>query len=136
MKKLIWIPLLFALGCNHAPASLGPQATADFNATQVIKTLDLVRDAAIAANAQTPPLLTTATTRKVVNFHALALKTIDASRTGWKPAVSVALFQLMSDPSLLPAEVQFLQPYFNVAKALIDAVTPQASLTISYPEAA
>jgi hypothetical protein len=137
MRKIIWLPLVFALGCVHAPATLTPQGTADFNATQVIKTLDLLRDAAINANAQTPPLLTTPTTRKIVNFHALALKTIDASRSGWKPAVSVALFQLMADPSLLPTEVQFLQPYFNVAKAIIDAYTPpQASLYLDYQEAA
>lgn len=127
MKRLFSILCLtLAIGatataCNHAPPNLSPAAAKNFNNTRVIKSLDLLRDAAITANAQTPPLLSTATTRKVVNFHRFALKTIDASQDGWRAGVSVALFQLMSDPSLLPAEAQELQKYFNLAKAVIDS---------------
>ena len=138
MRKVIWtLPLLLAISCTHAPPTLSPQGTQAFNNTRVIKTLDLLRDAAINANAQTPPLLSTPTTRKIVNFHTLALKAIDASQTGWMSAVSVALFQLRSDPSLLPQEIQFLQPYFDVAKSVIDALnTPHAELHHVLPEAA
>ena len=138
MKRcLLLLPILALLGCQHAPPTLSPQGTAAFNNTRVIKTLDLLRDVAITANAQTPPLLTTPTTRKIVNFHTLALKTIDASQTGWLSAVSVALFQLRSDPSLLPTELQFLNPYFDLAKSVLDALNPpHAARFLALPEAA
>jgi len=138
MKRLVLLPLLVMLACTHAPPNLSPQGTAAFNNTRVIKTLDLLRDAAIDANAQTPPLLQTSTTRKIVSFHQLALKTIDASQTGWMSAVGVALFQLRSDPSLLPAEVQFLRPYFDLAQGVLDALKtpPSANVVLELPEAA
>lgn len=119
---LITIALGATVACNHAPPNLSPAAAKNFTNARVIKALDLVRDTAINANAQTPPLLSTSATRKIVNFHKFALKTIDASQSGWQSAVSVALFQLRSDPSLLPAELAVLQPEFNLAQAAIDAV--------------
>ena len=136
MKRSLLILLFASAACVKAPPTLSPQGTAAFNNTRVIKTLDLLRDAAINANAQMPPLLSTPTTRKIVNFHSVALKTIDASQAGSMSAVSVALFQLRSDPSLLPAEVQFLNPYFDLAKALLDSLNTHAELVIALPEAA
>jgi hypothetical protein len=123
VKHLVFVCLL-ALGataCTHTPPTLSPVASKQFTATRVIKTLDLLRDAAIDANAQTPPLLSTVTTRKIVNYHKAALTTMNASLDGWQNAVSVALFQVRSDPSLLPSELAVLQPYFNLAQAVIDA---------------
>ncbi len=111
------------VGCASAPPTLGPVAAADYKKTQVIKVLDLLRDAAIDANARTPPLMSTATTRKVVDVHKTALLTIQGSDTGWIGAVTAALQQLSRDPSILPAEAQKLAPYFTVIASVLQQVT-------------
>ena len=123
MKRLLLVLCLaLASGCASAPASLSPTAQADYKKTQVIKVLDLLRDAAIAANGQTPPLLSTATTRKVVEVHKTALLTIQGSDTGWAAAVGAALAQLSRDPTWLPSEAQKFAPYFTVAAQVIQQV--------------
>lgn len=110
------------VACVHPPPTLGPVAQADYKKTQVIKVLDLLRDAAVDANAQTPPLISTATTRKVVTVHQAALRTIQASDQGWASAVGAALAQLGHDPTILPSEVQKLAPYFTLIASVIQQV--------------
>jgi hypothetical protein len=112
--------LLLAAACTHAPPTLSPQGVHDFNTLRVIKALDLLRDTAIDANKQTPPLLTTATTRKIVNYHKFAVMTLDASGAGAKAGVSSALAQLIADPSLTPPELALVQPYYALVKTAID----------------
>jgi hypothetical protein len=113
---------LSLVSCVHPPPTLGPVANADYKKTQVIKVLDLIRDAAVDANAQTPPLISTATTRKVVLAHQTALKTIQASDAGWPAAVGAAFGQLGHDPSILPAEAQKLAPYFTLIATVLQQV--------------
>ncbi len=113
--------IVLAAACTPAPPTLSPNAQRDFNNTRMIQALDVLRDGAIAANAQTPPLISTTTTRKIVFYHQTTLKAIDASKSGWKPATQITLFQLMSDPSIPIAEHAVLQPYFNLAKAVLDS---------------
>jgi hypothetical protein len=109
-------------GCASAPPNLSPVATNDYKKTQVIKVIDLVRDAAIDANAQNPPLISTATTRKIVEAHKTALLTIKGSDSGWASAVGVVFAQLSRDPSFLPAEVSRLAPYFAVVAQVLGQV--------------
>lgn len=79
------------------PPNLNSQGQAAFRNTQAIKVLDLIRDTAIDANAQTPPLVSTTTTRKIVTFHQASIKIIDATTTGWAATVYHNLEDLKKD---------------------------------------
>ena len=81
-------------GCNKTPPALSPEATAAFHATRVIKVLDVVRDAAIAANELIPPAIQTNDTRTVVLWHKTAVQTIAAVPGGWKPTVKAGIYAL------------------------------------------
>jgi len=117
------VVIAVALGaCAKAPPTLTPVGAAAYHATQVVKALDVLRDAAIDAEAQTPKLISTDNTRKVINFHEAAVKAIQASPGGWKPTVLAALDQLQHD--ILPAEWNRILPYVSLVKSLIEVSTP------------
>lgn len=117
MKTLVLVVCLVSLGCASAPPNLSPAAHTAFVNTRVIKGLDLLRDTAIDANAQQPPLVSTATTRKVVTYHASTLKILHAAGTGWQPAVLAGLDELLKD---VPAKEQaLLSPYVALTKTIL-----------------
>lgn len=122
-KPIVILMLLGGLAmpsCAKAPPTLSPVGVTAFNATRVVKALDVLRDFAIDAEAQNPKIISTDNTRKIVNFHEAAVKTIHASPGGWKPTVAAALDQLQHD--ILPAEWQRLAPYISLVKTLMEAV--------------
>lgn len=118
MKRLnLAILLALAIGCGGVPAPLGPQASVAWRNTRVIKALDLVRDVAVDANAQVPPLVSTEVTRKIVTWHRASLQLIQVSDTGWRPTVAASLEELQKQ---LPADDRVrLAPYLALAKTLI-----------------
>lgn len=107
--------------CAKTPPTLSPKGAAAFHATRVVKALDVVRDTAIDANAQQPPLISEDTARKVVTWHRAAVLTIGASPQGWAPTVTTGLDQLLA--SLPPSDRAQLGPYLSAAKLLIVEVT-------------
>jgi len=113
--------LLTSTACATVPVR-SPAATAAFEATQVIQSLDLIRDFAIAANAQVPSLLATQTTRDIVFYHESAIKAIHAVAgiTSWKAAVLGGFNTLVS--SFTPAEKTLLQPYIDIITAVLNGV--------------
>ncbi len=110
-----------SVSCVPPPPTLSVQASRDFQATRVITALDQLRDTAIAANSQVPPLLSTATTRAIVLYHEAALKTIQATTdTSWVAGVQTGLDQLVAN---LPAkEAAIVAPYVALVKAILTAV--------------
>ena len=123
MRRLILIPILAVLwaGCAPPPPNLTPEATQAFKATRVVKALDILRDAAIDANAQTPPLMPEATTRRVVLYHQSSVKIIQATAEGWVPAVLAGLTEL--EVNLPPSERSLLGPYIALVKTILSEVT-------------
>jgi hypothetical protein len=122
MKSLI-VALVLAIGltsCAKTPPNLTPQATVAFKATQVVKALDLLRDTAITANEQKPPVLTEDQTRKVVQYHQMALKVIQVSPVGWQQTVLVGLDELSVQ---LGAGRPTLVPYMQLIKTVLIEVT-------------
>lgn len=108
-------------GCVHAPANLTPQATAAFTNTRVIRGLDLLRDTAVDANHQIPPLVSTTTMLRVVRYHLSAVKTIDALTTDWQMSVRVGLDELLKN---LPMRDQvLLGPYIALTNAILTEAT-------------
>lgn len=133
VRSLVLVALL-SLGCHQQPPALSPDAVVAFQATRVVKVLDVVRDAAIAANELTPPAITTADTRAVVLWHKTAIQVIQATPGGWKPTVKASLYALTCHPMAAPASpgvctpqlpvsaVQRLYPYVGLALVVIAEV--------------
>ena len=117
MKWLIVVGLLCWTGCTHAPPTLSPEATDAYNKTRAIKGLDILRDTAIDANAQDPPLLDTAITRKVVLYHDSAVRIIVATGDGWRATVLVGLDELLDD--VPPDSRSLLVPYVALVKSIL-----------------
>ena len=121
-----------ALGCHDTPPDLTPEAQIAFQATRVVKVLDVVRDAAIAANELTPPIIKTADTRTVVLWHQTAVKVIQATPGGWKPTVVASIYVLTCHPGagtalpctpqLPPEAVARIYPYVGLALVVIAEV--------------
>lgn len=123
MKRFALIVLLAGLaGCASAPITYTPQGQANVKKLQVIHALDAIRDIAIDANAQTPPLMSTEGTRVIVKFHQSALLVIKASANGWGDALLVSLRQTVK--ALPPSEQAVLAPYVLLASTLIQGLTP------------
>lgn len=119
LAPLILILVLLA-ACAKAPPTLSPAGTAAFQATRVVKALDVLRDVAISANEQSPPLLSTATTRKVVLYHRSAVTVLGTAPEGWREVVGTGLSELHQ--SLSPAEQRQLDPYIRLVQTLIEEV--------------
>jgi len=126
------VALLGTIGCQPPPPDLTPDAQAAFQATRVVMVLDVVRDAAIAAHDQVPPLMTTNDTRSVVLWHKTAVQTIRAVPIGWKPTVMAGLYALTCDARVLvqtapqpcvaqlaPAAVQRLTSYVGLVAVIL-----------------
>lgn len=119
MKTLLLVLALTFTACaNKAPANLTPNATAAFYGTQVIKNLDRFRDVVIEGNKSTPALFSTATTRKVVNYHTYAITIVHASPNGWKAGVQSGLQQLSL--ALEPEERQVAMPYIQLLNTVLN----------------
>ena len=120
--KALFVVLAFSLllpGCASVPVR-SPAATLAFQNTQVIQALDLIRDFAIAANAETPPLISTETTRYIVTFNETAISVINAVPGGWKAAVTAGLDTLVKTFS--SAEQKLLQPYVTIIETVLNGV--------------
>jgi hypothetical protein len=125
-KLLIVVLLVGTVGCAKPPVGLSPDAAIAFQASRVVKALDVVRDAAIAAHDMTPPKLTTNDTREVVQWHKTVVQVIQVTPAGWKPVVKTSLYVATCDARLAPvpapscvpqlpkAALAQLQPYMGV----------------------
>lgn len=112
--------VLYGEACKHAPPNLSPRGKAAWYGMRVIKNLDLLRDTAISANAQTPPLLSEATTRKIVIAHRSAITVVHAAPNGWEDAVKVSLNEVLKD--LPPNERAVVAPYVQLVLTVLQEV--------------
>jgi hypothetical protein len=139
LSMLVAAMLLPLSGCDKQPPDLTPEAKIAFQATRVVKVLDVVRDAAIAANDLVPPVISTNDTRTVVLWHKVAVQTIAATPGGWKPTVKASIYALSCHPQAyvpgpgiplpdacvpqIPAEANMrLRPYIGLALVVIAEV--------------
>jgi hypothetical protein len=135
MYKLVRSQLILALavtamlmGCgssNPPPATsptvnLSATGKAAYQATKVVKALDVLRDIAIDAEAQSPKLMSTESTRKVVRYHAATVKTIGAVPTGWKSVADEGLTQLQKE--IPAAEWAQIEPFVRLVRVLFQEV--------------
>jgi len=105
------------VGCTHAPPTLSPAAQGDFNRTRVVKAIDIIRDAAVDAEAA--HVISTDDASQVVIWHKSAVNIIAASSTGWKEAVTTTLDEALKNR---PTAIAKLAPYVALFKALLQEV--------------
>ena len=118
---IVAFAVILAIGCAKVPPDLTPEASKAFKGAQVVKALDVLRDTAIAAHAQAPPLLSEDATRKVVTYHQSVVKTLQAMPEGWVAFAQKGLDELLTD---LPSrERNLLTPYVTLVKTVIAEVT-------------
>jgi hypothetical protein len=126
-KLAIVFCVFFALGvaldqgCAHTPPNLSPVAVTAFQNLQIAKALDTVRDIAVDANATTPPVLSTSTTRAIVSWHQGALQVLNARAAGWPATIAASLDAVVSN--LPQAERATLAPYVALAKTVLNQVS-------------
>lgn len=114
------VGVLGTLGCAQVPPNLTPEASVAFQTTRAVRALDLLRDVAIAAHAQTPPVLTEATTRRVVLYHQSIVKIVQASPNGWRQIAEDGLTELVAN--LPDKERSVVSPYVALVKTIIREV--------------
>jgi hypothetical protein len=117
--------LFVSCGGNTPPQSdptrnLSAPGKAAYQATKVVKALDVLRDIAVDAERQTPKLLSTDNTRKVVRYHESAVKAIGAVPGGWKPLVQSGLDELSKQ--IPPGEWAQLEPFAKLVFAVLQEV--------------
>lgn len=124
MQKMLLAMLLavftVACGASRMPPNLSPPAAAAWNATQVVRALDVVRDIAIAAGQTNPPLIAEGDTRVVVQYHQSALQVIRETPNGWKPVVEQGLDQTLNRVSSTTRSL--ISPYVDLVKAILREV--------------
>ena len=112
MKKFFLVVLLSAsfAGCaGNAPPNLTPANQVLYTNTQRIQALDILRDSAIDANSKM--LLSTDTTRRVVQGHEDILKLINAQSSGWMIQAKIIASGILVQ--LPKAESDILTPLVN-----------------------
>ena len=97
-------------------AALSAKGRAAYHATRAVKALDLVRDIAITAEEQTPKLMSTASTRKVVLYHQSVVKTIAAVPEGWLAVAETGLTELQKQ--IPESEWKQIDPYVRLVLAI------------------
>lgn len=127
MKRLVLIVALSGLlvplaGCASAPASVTtPQGQFAYKADQFVSAVGIFQDAAIQANAQTPPLISTADTRLIVTFCVASAKSAQAATTGWQATVLSSIASLKA--ALSPAAQTKYGTYLTLISTLVQGIT-------------
>ena len=119
LTALLVLPASYGCAAKTQP-QLTPAAQAAVTVTQIIKATDVLRDFAINANAQVPPVISHADTLKIVNWHESVVKTLLAVPSGWKATVNAGIVQLQAD--LPPPTWTRIQPYVVLVQTLISEV--------------
>lgn len=107
---------------NSPTVNLSASGRAAYQATRVVKALDVLRDIAISAEEQNPKLMSTNSTRKVVLYHQAIVKTIRAVPDGWLAVATEGLDNLRKE---IPAdEWKQIDPYVRLVLAIYAEVRP------------
>jgi hypothetical protein len=123
------LALVMFIGCGgNPPASTDPTVNlsasgkASYQATKVVKSLDLLRDIVAEGEKQTPKVFQPDVVLKVVAYHRKVVRTIGTVPDGWK---SVALAGLTELKDSVPADQWAkMQPWISLLTTLYDQFVP------------
>lgn len=109
-------------GCaGNKPPNLSPQASIAWDNARIQGALDQIRDIAHVANAQHPPLISTADTRTITTWHRAAIVTLHERGNGWQATLRVGLDEVLR--TLPPDTRAVLDPYVALFKTLLAEVS-------------
>jgi hypothetical protein len=121
--------LLASAGCGTNPppagdptANLSASGRASYQATKVVKSLDLLRDIVAEGEKQTPKVFSADTVLKVVGYHRQVVRTIGTVPDGWKAVALKGLDELKG--SVPAAEWAKMQPWVSLLTVLYDQLVP------------
>lgn len=122
MKLLLLVVVLFSNACAPPPPTLTPPGRVAFQITRVVKALDTLRDIAVNANAQIPPLVSDATTGRIVRYHQATLTTLQTQidQDNWKLTASSGLKAVVA--TFTPDEQHTLAPYVTLVQVVLQEV--------------
>ena|SRR6267143_6708646 len=122
-KLIMFIALCWSLiGCGQTPPpNLTPQATEAFHARRALDVLRIVRDTAVDASRQNPPLVSHKAAVRVITWHKSLVQAIAAVPGGLKMTVDAALVELKTD--LPPEDWKRIEIYINLLRAVIAEVS-------------
>ena len=121
LRSLVLIALL-ASYCAHTPPSLSPPAQTAWQQHEIQKNLDMIRDIAQDANAQHPPVLSTAATRQITLWHTTAISLVHDAPAGWRLTVLEGLDAFRTN--LAPNEYRIIAPYVGLAQLVLKNIQP------------
>lgn len=125
---LLTVALLGAVSCggSNPPPSSDPTAglsssgKASYQATKVVKSLDLLRDIVAEGEKQDPRIFSPETVLQVVAYHRQVVRTIGTVPEGWK---SVAVQGLAELKGRVPAaEWAKMQPWISLLTVLYEQI--------------
>ncbi len=121
MKFLVLVVMLFSGACAPPP-TLTPPGRVAFQVTRVVKALDTLRDIALNANAQIPPLVSDVTAGRIVRYHQATLTTLQTQvdQDNWKATASSGLKAVVA--TFTPDEQHTLQPYVTLVQVVLQEV--------------
>jgi hypothetical protein len=122
MKTLrsLSIVVVLATGCAHPPPNLTPAAQTAWNAHELQKDLDLVRDIAQDAADTAPPVISVAAARQITLWHTTAITLIHDRPAGWRTEVGTGLDALKTN---LPAtDYAVIAKYVALARSVLQGV--------------
>lgn len=117
---VVLLSLAPACGASRTPPNLSPVAQIAWNGKKVIVALDTFQTVVIAANAQTPPLISTDVTREIVTYVRDAALVIQAAPDGWEMSIERGFEALLR--RLPPDTAQMLSLYISLVRGVIREV--------------
>ena len=117
--RIVLIALALVVSCAKAPPQLSPTGQKAWAALQVVQEAKVFRDVAVAGEQQ--KVLSTDTTRYVVEWHKSFLQSIQQYPNGWKATTVASLDELKK--KIPDAERPKLEPYFNLLTTLLQGVS-------------
>lgn len=116
----IAVLVLSATRCAHPPPNLTPAAQTAWNAHELQKDLDLVRDIAQDASEATPPVISVSAGVAITKWHTTAITLIHDQPAGWRTEVGTGLDALKTN--LPAADYAVIAKYVTLAKGVLQGV--------------
>jgi hypothetical protein len=115
----VLLVLVAALGvsvrCAPPPPNLTPQASVAFQNTEVLKTLDLIRD--LAADGAHTGVISRADALLIVNWHTAAIRIMDARTSNYAVQITTGFDQVLAQ--LAPPVHERFAPYLTLLRTVL-----------------
>jgi hypothetical protein len=118
-RVIVGLLLAYSVACAKVPPTVTtPQGKVAWENIQVTKSLDLVRDLAIAATHS--GVIVRSQGLLIVDWHSAAIRTLDARSQGWKASIVTGLDEALKE--LSPEQRKKFEPYVVLIGTVLAAL--------------